>query len=167
MDEDDNDDDWVSAAFAHYKSPEFDPKAEVRICMKGQPAINTGGVHQQFFSVVFKTLAYSERFNMFDGPADRLRPAVRMSNLSSGMFRVLGQMVAHSFIFDGLGFPYLSECLYYYLAGLTDRAMTLATDADLSEQVNTTCWRGTSIVIPSKLMLNSMKFLIALTGCVY
>ena len=172
LDEDDNDDDWVSAAIAHYKSPEFDPKAEVRICMRGQPAIDTGGVRRQFFSVVFKTLAHSEKFSMFDGPADRLRPAFRMSNLSSGMFRVLGQMVAHSFILDGQGFPYLSECLYYYLAGLTDRAMTLVTVADLSEQVKTLvgevhCDCFWTIVITSKLLLNSMKFLIALTGWVY
>ena len=112
-------------------------RAEVRICMRGQPAIDTGGVRRQFFSVVFKTLAHSEKFSMFDGPGDRLRPAFRMSNLSSGMFRVLGQMVAHSLILDGQGFPYLSECIYYYLAGLIDRAMTLVTDADLSEQVKT------------------------------
>ena len=74
---------------------------------------------------------------MFDGPGDHLRPAFRMSNLSSGMFRVLGQMVAHSLNLDGQEFPYLSECIYYYLAGLIDRAMTLVTDADLSEQVKT------------------------------
>lgn len=74
---------------------------------------------------------------MFDGPANRLLPAFRMSNLSSGIFRVLGQMVAHSLILDGQGFPYLPECIYYYLAGLIDRAMTLVSDADLSEQVKT------------------------------
>ena len=137
LEADDNDDDWVSAAFAHYKSHQFDPKAEVRICIRGQPAIDTGGVRRQFFEVVFKTLAHSEKFSMFDGPGDHLRPAFRMSNLSSGMFRVLGQMVAHSLNLDGQGFPYLSECIYYYLAGFIDRAMTLVTDADLSEQVKT------------------------------
>ena len=49
LEADDNDDDWVSAAFAHYKSHQFDPKAEVYICMRGQPAIDTGGVRRQFF----------------------------------------------------------------------------------------------------------------------
>ena len=44
-------------------------------------------------------------------------------------------MVAHSFILDRIGFPYLSECCYYYLAGLVDKAITVVSESDLSKQV--------------------------------
>ena len=58
-----------------------------------------------------------------------------MSNVSSGLMRCFGVMVAHSFILDGQGFPYLSECCYYNLSGCVDKAITLVSETDLGEQV--------------------------------
>lgn len=132
IEESDDNDDWVCAAVAYYKAT---PKAEERVTMKDQPAVDTGGVRRQMFSVVFETLAYSENFRMFEGLPDHLRPAFRISNLSSEMFKILGQMIAHSLILDGQGFPFLSECIYYYLAGQTDKAVTLVSPNDVSESV--------------------------------
>ena len=137
LEDDDDDDDWVSAAITFYKSPRFDANAEVRISIRGQPGVDTGGVRRQFFTVVLEKLAASKMYSLFEGPADSLRPSFRMSNLSSGLLKIVGQMVAHSFVLDGQGFPFLSECIYYYLAGLVDKAITLVTDDDLSAQVKT------------------------------
>lgn len=83
LEADDDCDDWVSAAVTYYKCPQFDP--HVRISWRGQPAIDTGGVRRQFFSTVFQQLAFSDKYRVFEGPPDRLRPVFRMSNISSGL----------------------------------------------------------------------------------
>ena len=64
--EEDDDDDWMEAAFTFYKGRGFDKKAGVRISIRGQPAVDTGGIRRQFFSVVFTKLA-SESTGIFDG----------------------------------------------------------------------------------------------------
>lgn len=151
LESDDDEDDWVSAAIAHYKSPKFDSGAEVRITIKGQPAVDTGGVRRQFFSVVLQKLAMSRMYMLFDGPIDRLRPSFKMANLSSGLLKIVGKMIGHSFVLDGQGFPYLSECVYYSLAGMADKAITLISEDDLSAQVkslvNEVCRKKTVCVI--------------------
>ena len=38
---------------------------------------------------------------------------------------ILGVMVGHSSLMDGQGFPFFSECCYYYLSGAMDKAITL------------------------------------------
>ena len=55
--DDDDDDDWMEAAFMFYKNRGFDKKAGIRISIRGQPAVDTGGIRRQFFSVVFRKLA--------------------------------------------------------------------------------------------------------------
>ena len=57
LDVGDNDLDWVEAALAFYKQSKFIEEAQVRISIRGQPGIDTGGVCRQFFSVVFSKLA--------------------------------------------------------------------------------------------------------------
>lgn len=135
LDPDDDHDDWVRAAVTYYKGTQFDRHSEVRISLRGQPAVDTGGVRRQFFSTIFERIASSDMYRIFEGPPDRLRPIFRMSNIDSGVMRTVGVMVAHSFVLDGQGFPYLSESCYYYLAGLVDKAITVVSPDDLSEQV--------------------------------
>ena len=120
---------------AFYKSHKFNREAEVRVYIRGQPGVDTGGIRRQFFSVVFKCLAMGKSLKLFEGHPNRLRPEFRSSHLSSGILRVLGRMVAHSFILDGQGFVGLAECCYYYLCGSTDSAIATITPDDMSEQV--------------------------------
>lgn len=127
--------DWVDAAFGYYKSSNWLPSTEVRIIMRNQSAIDTGGVRRQFFTAVFQEIACSG--NLFEGTPESVRPAFKMSNLSSGIFQILGTMIAHNLVLDCQGFPFLSECIYYTLAGQTEKAMTLITMDDLSENVKT------------------------------
>ena len=132
--EEDDDDDWMEAAFTFYKGRGFDKKAGVRISIRGQPAVDTGGIRRQFFSVVFTKLA-SESTGIFDGPPNRLRPAYKASMLTSGILSTIGTMIAHSFLLDGQGFPFMAEYCFYYIAGCHDLALSYVTIDDTSENV--------------------------------
>ena len=46
-------DDLVMDVYSFYKSPDFDPTIPVFVLLKGQPAIDSGGVLRQVFSDVF------------------------------------------------------------------------------------------------------------------
>ena len=134
LDADDDDLDWVEAALAFYKQSKFIKEAQVRVSIRGQPGIDTGGVRRQFFSVVFSKLAQpsSSSFTFFEGSTNRLRPAFKASTLSSGMLTTIGTMVAHSILLDGQGFPFIADFCYYYIAGCYDRAITCITVEDVS-----------------------------------
>lgn len=110
----------MQAAIGFYKDAKFDRQAPARISIRGQPAVDTGGVRQQFFPVVFSKLAdLSSVLCLFEGSPNRLRPAYKASVLSSGLLKIFGTMVAHSFLLDGQGFPYLAEYCFYYLSNST------------------------------------------------
>lgn len=64
---DDDDDDWMKAAFTFYKNRSFDKKASIQISNHGQLAVDTGGIRKQFFSLVLRKLAL-ESTGIFDGP---------------------------------------------------------------------------------------------------
>ena len=135
IDVDADEEEMVGAALAYYKHGHFNKEASVRVSMRRQPGVDTGGVRRQFFSTVFGDIAMSKSIQAFDGPVQRLRPSYRASNLSSGLLTTIGTMVGHSFLLDGYGFPYLSECCYYYIAGHFDKALTCISADDVEEQV--------------------------------
>ena len=135
IDVDADEEEMVGAALAYYKHGRFNKEASVRVSMRRQPGVDTGGVRRQFFSMVFGDIALSKSIQAFEGPVQRLRPSYRASNLSSGLLTTIGTMVGHSFLLDGYGFPYLSECCYYYIAGCSDKALTCITTEDVEEQV--------------------------------
>ena len=130
-----DDEEMVGTASAYYKNDRFNKAAYVKISMKRQPGIDTGGIRRQFFSTVLADIALSRSVKVFDGPIHRLRPSFRASNLSSGLLSTIGAMIGHSLLMDGYGFPYLSEYCYYYIAGYTDKAITCITTEDVGEQV--------------------------------
>ena len=66
-----------------------------------------GGIRRQFFSVVFEKIGASDKSRIFEGPPTGRRPVFRVSNLSSGLLKVIGKIVGHSFLMDGQGFPYI------------------------------------------------------------
>lgn len=130
-----DDEEMVGTALAYYKNDRFNKAAYVKIIMKRQPGIDTGGVRRQFLSIVLSDIALSRSVKVFEGPVHRLRPSFRASNLSSGLLSTIGAMIGHSLLMDGCGFPYLSEYCYYYIAGYTDKALTCITSEDIGEQV--------------------------------
>ena len=126
--------DWPIAAFSFYKSSRFEAKAGVNVILGGQPAIDIGGVRRTFFSIVYEKVI-SGYLDMFEGPSRRLRPAFKISILNSGILQILGQMIGHTLLMDGIGFPYLSPPCYYYMAGKWNTAITFITDEDVSSRV--------------------------------
>ena len=125
--------DEVMDVYSYYKSSDFDPFIPIFIYLKGQPAIDTGGVLRQVFSNVFHALANNEVIkNMFVGSEDRLLPAFSNELVVNGFFETLGKMIAHSLVQGGPGFPYLSPTIYWYLAtGDLQVALQRASCADV------------------------------------
>ena len=74
--------------------------------------------------------------DIFEGPCTRLRPSFKLSVLNSGILKIFGQMINHTLIMDGMGFPYLSPPCYYYMAGEYNTAVTLTTNEDLRSRVH-------------------------------
>lgn len=111
-------DDQVMDVFSYYKSPEFDQLIPIAMVVKGQPAIDTGGVLRQVFSEVFLSIVNNEGGlkNVFTGEDFRKVPVFTNELVVNGFFEVLGKMVSHSIIQCGTGFPYLAPAIYWYLA---------------------------------------------------
>lgn len=111
-------DDQVMDVFSYYKSPEFDQLIPIAMVVKGQPAIDTGGVLRQVFSEVFLSVVNKEGGlkNVFTGEDFRKVPVFTNELVVNRFFEVLGKMVAHSLIQCGTGFPYLAPAIYWYLA---------------------------------------------------
>ena len=84
--------------------------------VKGQPAVDTGGVLRQVFSEVFLVLANNEGIqHIFTEEAYRKVPVFGNELAVNGFFEVLGKMIAHSLVQGGPGFPYMSPAVYWYL----------------------------------------------------
>ena len=125
--------DEVMDVYSYYKSSDFDPFIPIFIYLKGQPAIDTGGVLRQVFSNVFHALANNEVIkNIFVGSEDGLLPAFSNELVVNGFFETLGKTIAHSLVQGGPGFPYLSPTIYWYLAtGDLQVALQRASCADV------------------------------------
>ena len=110
--------DLVIDVFHFYKSQHFDPTIPVRVQMKGEPAVDTGGVLRQVFTDVFADLASgsSTCLRLFRGQDARLTPIYSSEHVLTGVFEVLGKMIAHSLIQGGPGFPFLAPGIYWYIA---------------------------------------------------
>ena len=106
-----------------YKSGNVDFSRPIRICLDESPALDTGGVRREVFTEVFAVFAENKRLTLFQGPPTYLRPVNSIEALSSGIMKVLGQMIAHSIAMDGNGFPYLSPACFWYLVGGIDKAL--------------------------------------------
>ena len=86
------------------------------------------------FSTVYERII-AGYLDIFKGPCTRLRPSFKLSVLNSGILKTLGQMISHTIMMDGMGFPYLSPPCYYYMAGEYNTAVILITNEDLSSRV--------------------------------
>ncbi|XP_022780115.1 uncharacterized protein LOC111321486 isoform X1 [Stylophora pistillata] len=109
--------DTVMDFFQFYKSVHFDPVIPIKVQINGEPAVDTGGLLRQVFTDVFAELASgSSCLRLFRGMLARLTPVYSTEHLLTGVFKVLGKMIAHSLIQGGPGFPYLTPGIYWYIA---------------------------------------------------
>ena len=100
---------------AFYKSPHLDMTCQLRVEIAGQPAIDVGGVRAMLYTTIYTGFASNAHVKLFDGPARKLYPTCSAEARSSGLFKILGMMVGHSIMQDGVGFPYLSPTCYWYI----------------------------------------------------
>eukprot|EP00112_Aurelia_sp_Birch-Aquarium-sp1_P011558 Seg2427.11 transcript_id=Seg2427.11/GoldUCD/mRNA.D3Y31 product="hypothetical protein" protein_id=Seg2427.11/GoldUCD/D3Y31 len=108
--------DLLMDLFSIYKSPDFDPCLQIKMQIRGEPAVDTGGVLRQSFSDVFGEIAEEERYlRLFRGQHARLTPIYSSEHVITGIFEVLGKMIAHSLVQDGPGFPYLAPGIFWYI----------------------------------------------------
>ena len=126
----DMDDIWTDMV-AFYKGRKVNFLSKLRIVLQDKPPIDTGGVRRQMFSTVFFNFACNKFVHLFDGPLNYLRPTCSAEARSSGLFKVLGSMVAHSVCQDGVGFPYLSPTCYWYIIGGESKALQFSSIQDL------------------------------------
>ncbi len=113
--------DLWSDMIVYYKSARIDTSKAVRVILTGQPALDTGGVRRQVYSEVFDNFASNKFQQVFEGPPRHLRPIVSSENKPT--MKVLGTMVAHSIIQEGVGFPYLSPVCYCLLVAGEEAAL--------------------------------------------
>ena len=125
----DFDDMWRDVVAA-YKSP-MSFQTQLRITLDGKPPIDTGGVRRQVYTKVFESFASNTMVKLFEGSDNHLRPACTAEARSSGLFQLLGTMVAHSLCQDGIGFPYLSPTCYSYITAGEEKALQLASIQDI------------------------------------
>ena len=109
-----DEDDVVSDVLHYYKDPNFDPKKGLRFCIKGKTAIDTGGVLRQIYTDVFIALSESKYgLVLFKGDATRKVPVFSNLHVLTGIFEIIGRLIAHSLI---QGVPYLAPIIYSYLS---------------------------------------------------
>ena len=128
------DDVWADAV-GYYKSSLVRLDRPLRLVIGDEPAIDTGGVRRQFFEDVFNDFAANKHMRLFDGPPCSLRPFYSAEARSSGLFTVLGSMVAHSLALDGMGFPFLSPLCYWHNAAGEEKDLQHLTLEDAGTDV--------------------------------
>ncbi|KAJ7354986.1 G2 M-phase specific E3 ubiquitin protein ligase [Desmophyllum pertusum] len=129
--------DLVLDLFQYFKDPNFNPEMQIKIQFRREPAIDTGGVLRQAYEDAFLALAMGDAgIKMFQGPPERVIPIYRSENVLTGVFEVLGRMVAHSLVQGGPGFPYLAPVVYWYIAtGDLQQGLTRASCVDIHDGV--------------------------------
>ena len=150
--------DQVMDVYSYYKSADFDALVPISVFVKGQPAVDAGGVLRQVFGEVFVSLCNNEGIkHIFTGEPYRKVPVFSNELVVNGFFEILGKMISHSLVQGGPGFPYLSPSIYWYLAtGDLQTALAKASCADVQnndliqyiDKVNkfkcTSCYQSTS-----------------------
>ena len=127
----DEDDVWSDLVSIHKALNADISRCHIRICLNGQPAIDTGGVRCQVYTSVLQQFSENQPIKLFDGPLNSLWPYYSAATRCSGMFKVLGSIVGHSVFQDGIGFPYLSAVCYWYIAAGEVEALQFLTLDDV------------------------------------
>lgn len=133
---------------------------QLKVQLNNQPALDTGGVRSQLYSSVYGAFARNEHVNLFDGPDCYQRPRCTAEARSSGLFKVLGTMVAHSIAQDGIGFPFFSPTCYCYIADGEERTMEVMSYQDVGCDV-------ASLLTQVMSCLMKCKMFVSPTACIY
>jgi len=120
-----------------YKDSDVDfSNCNIVIHLQNVPTIDAGGVRRQVYTRALKQLAENQHCHLFQGKKYHLRPYYSASATDTEIFKVLGCIVGHSIIQEGIGFPYLSPLCYWYIAAGKNTAMLHYTDDDVGAACN-------------------------------
>ena len=100
----------IETAVRYYKQPSLHLTHPLSIQYSGAAAIDAGGPRRQFFTNVLKAL--KSHYSLFEGSDNQLVPVYSASVLASGLLKVLGQVIVHSCLQEGPGFPFLAPFVY-------------------------------------------------------
>ena len=83
-----------------------------------------GGVRRQMFTNVFCEFISSKQISLFQEGPFNLIIHYSVQNVLSGLMVILGRVIAHAIVLEGIGFPHLSRAAFWYLAtGDDDRVI--------------------------------------------
>lgn len=131
-----DEDDLAIDFFQYYKSNTFDARVPIKVQIRHQPAIDSGGVLRQAFCTIFGMLARNEciGLRLFTGPVCRLTPVYSSECILTGVFEILGRMISHSLVQNGPGFPYFAPAVYSYIStGNLQEAITKVSIVDIAD----------------------------------
>ena len=120
---------------AFYKSHRAEVTKQLRIQITDQPVVDVGGVRAQLCTTVLDNFSQNRQIKLFEGPPRRLRPHCAAESRSSGLFKVLGSMVGHALLQDGIGFPFWSPLCYWYMFDGEEQALEHLTVDDVGDDV--------------------------------
>ncbi len=117
-------DEMLVKVIEFYKSPDFNPKRNLKVRFYDQPGVDAGGVRRQMFTNVFCEFISSKQISLFQEGPFNLIIHYSVQNVLSGLMVILGRVIAHAIVLEGIGFPHLSRAAFWYLAtGDDDRVI--------------------------------------------
>ena len=111
-----DEEDMLFSVLEFYKSPQFDPRKSLRVRFRGQPSVDVGGVRRQMFTNVFAEFIISKHVCLFQQGSFNLVIHYSVQNVLSGLMIILGKIISHTIVLEGIGFPHFSKAAYWYLA---------------------------------------------------
>lgn len=108
-------------------------RKRIRVTLNNSPVIDTCGVRKHVYTSVFAEFVKNKHVRLFDGPPNYVRPLYSAEARCSGLFKVLGTMVGHTIILDGIRLPYFSPVSYWYIVSGEEKALKYVNISDVGK----------------------------------
>lgn len=110
-----------------YKDPKLDIQKSPDIHFVGEMAADAGGPTKEYFYTAIESLFKVDPIfgvSLFTGERGHYIPVMNMDAISSGCFKMVGKLLAHSVLNGGPGLPGLAPAITKYLVSgsITDAA---------------------------------------------
>ena len=102
-------------AVAFYKTAtNNDLSRPLRVQFEGEDGVDAGGVRRDFFRSLFVKFAEPGR-GLFEGPSNKLWPVHNVIAYRTGMFKLVGTVIAHCILQCSMGMPSSAPALVKYI----------------------------------------------------
>ena len=120
-----------------YKDPKLNIQKSPDIHFEGELAADAGGPTKEYFYSAIESLFKVDPIfgaSLFTGERGHYIPVMNMDAISSGCFKMVGKLLAHSVLHGGPGLPGLAPAVTKYLvSGSVTDAADLVTVADIPD----------------------------------